>query len=120
MIVGRFTKGTTPTTLAADTKVIVRYPFTAQTRLPKLTVWLDGLGSGSATAIQQVMRGIIYDSADKLVAQGVEIVVASGQAGKWVDLPFTNIPGGVLLQATDFYGIGFHAGPSTNVIRVYA
>lgn len=120
MIVGRFTKGTVPTTLAADTKVIIRYPFTARTRLSKLTVWIDGLGSGSGVAFQQVMRGIVYDSADKLVAQGVEVVVAAGQVGKWIDLPFTNIPGGVLLPATDFYGIGFHAGPSTNVIRVFA
>lgn len=117
MIVGRSTPGSTPFTMAADTKLVTRFQFVGPTRLPKLTVYLDGLGGGVGS---QVVRGIVYDSSDALLASGDQISVAAGQAAGWVDLTFKQTPGGVLLPSSGYYDIGIHVGAATNVIRVFS
>lgn len=117
MIVGRYQQGATPFELAADLKLVTRFAFVGPTRIPKIEMYLDGLGSG--TGSEQVARGVIYDAADMLLAEGDEIVVVRGQEAGWVDLRFSLVPGGVWLPRSGGYDIGIHAGPATNVIRVF-
>lgn len=118
MIVGRSTKGSTPVTLAADTKFVARTQFIEASYLPKISVYLDGKGTGLAA---QVARGIVYDASnDRLVCQGDEVRVAKGQNAGWVDFTFTNLPGGCLIPTPGYYDLGIHAGGVSNTIRVYA
>lgn len=117
MIVGRSKPGATPTALAADTKLVSRFQFVGPTRLPKITIYLDGLGGGVG---QQVARGVVYGSNDVLLGSGDEIIVKAGKAAGWVDLTFRKVSGGVLLPDSGYYDLGIHVGATSNVIRVYS
>jgi hypothetical protein len=115
VIVGKTAKGATTYEMAADTKRVAYADFPAAARVPKLTAYLDSLGSGAGP---QAVRAVVYDAADALVAQGAEVQVAPDSLARWVDLPF-DAPGGVEVRAPGVYALGLHAGPTTGNVRAY-
>lgn len=115
-LLGKTRIGGTPFELVGNTKRVARYAVPFATSVPKLTIYVDGLGSGNG---DQVVRGVIYDSGGSLLAMGDEVLVADGQAAGWVDLPFTTYPGGVQLPAAGNYDFGVLGGVQTNSVRVY-
>lgn len=116
-LLGKLTQGATAFELVADRKRTTRFEVVEETiRVAKLSVYVDGLGSGSET--QQVMRGVIYDGTTaKLMGYTSEVAVLDGQAGGWVDLPFTTL-GGIELPP-GLYDFGVHVGGIANIIRFY-
>jgi hypothetical protein len=116
MIFGRTAIGVTPTALALDTRhTSVVTPLRAEL-LSKVTVYLDGQGSGVGP---QVARAVIYDAAGNLFAESAEVVVLDGQAAGWVDFSFD---GTVYLgkpMPVQTYRVGVHAGGATSSIRLY-
>lgn len=117
-IFGQSTIGDTIFTLPADYKRVTRFRSPAVVcRVPKLTIYCDGLGTGIG---DQRMRGVIYDFFGNLVAKSDEVVVKDNQPPGWVDLMFlTEWPTGVPLAIATIYDFGIHAGPVANTIRVY-
>lgn len=114
-VIGSTHKGAVPVELVADTKRVARYAVPLEVLVPKLTLYVDGLGSGSG---DQVVRGVIYDSVGVLRATSDQVTIHDGQAGGWVDLPFSAYPGGVPLVAAS-YDFGVISGGNTNSARVY-
>lgn len=114
-LLGKTTKGGTRFELGSDTKRVARVTVLQPANVVKLSIYVDGLGSGNG---DQVMRGVIYDSGGALVAVGDEVIVHDGQAAGWVDLPLTAYPHGVPLLAAS-YDFGVIGGAQTNSIRVY-
>lgn len=101
--------------VVADKKYASSF-FAPACAVAKLTVLLDGLGSGIGN---QTIRAIIYDAATgALLAVGDETVIADGAPTKWTDLLFSNYPGGVVLKAGDVQ-IGLIGGTNTNTVRVW-
>ena len=125
MIVGKQAKGaySLDSFVGALTnkKVVAHVKFEQAVYVPKLTVYLDGLG-GAAGAGPQRVRGVIYEyltsggGLGALRGASDEVVVADGQAGGWVDLRFPT-PGGVPIPA-GVCDLGVHVGPSGRV-RLY-
>lgn len=114
-LLGKVGKGGMSFALGADTKRVARYTVASKVNAVKLSIYVDGLGSGVG---DQVMRGVIYDTAGNLVAVGDEVVVRDGQAAGWVDLPLSAYRGGVPLVAAS-YDFGVLGGAQTNSIRVF-
>lgn len=104
--------------IPADYKRVARFRSPAvASRVPKMTIYCDGLGAGVG---DQHMRGVIYDFFGNLVAKSDEVVVRDGQPPGWVDLSFLREwPTGVPLAVATLYDLGIHAGPIANTIRVY-
>jgi hypothetical protein len=115
-LVGKTRPGGTAFEIGSDTKRVARYQFPQPCRIVKLSIYVDGQGSGSG---DQVMRGVIYDATGNLVATGDEVRVLDGQAAGWVDLPFASYPGGVQIAAGALYDLGVLGGANTNSIRAY-
>lgn len=115
-VIGSTHRGATPFELAADTKRVVRYTVAVPVNVVKLSVYVDGLGSGSG---DQAMRGIIYGSDGSLIAQGDEVIVHDGQTVGWVDLPFSVFSGGVRLSGGADYDLGVLGGTNSKSARVY-
>ena len=101
--------------LAMDVKRVAIFTFPASVRVPKLTAYLDGLGSGLG---DQVVRGVIYDPSDNRLAQGSEVTIRGDSPAAWVDLPFTDV-GGVAIPTAGAYRLGVIAGAANNSGRIY-
>lgn len=111
-LVGKSLPGITPVDLAADSKTVARYTLGRDATIVKLSVYVDGFGLGAG---DQVMRGVIYDTAGNLLGQSDEVLVLDGQAAGWVDLAFAV---GVKLLAAD-YDFGVIGGPQDSSVRLY-
>lgn len=114
-LIGKTTVGGFSFDLPADTKRVARYNVPVATRIVKLSIYVDGLGSGVGT---QVMRGVVYDASGTLIAMGDEVMVNDGDPASWVDLTFSSFVGGVPVLA-GLYDFGVIGGANTNSIRVY-
>lgn len=115
-VIGKTRPGATQFEIVANTKRVARYLWLLPARAVKLSVYVDGLGSGNG---DQVMRGVIYDASGSLVAMGDEVLVHDGQAAGWIDLTFAAFPFGVKLTGGAQYDFGVIGGVATNSIRVY-
>lgn len=115
MIVGKTSAGSLAAELGADTKRVARFAVPSPVRAAKLSAFMDGLGSGAGP---QAVRGVIYDAAGALVAEGDEVWVEDGQEAAWVDLPFESTKGGVELDAAT-YDFGVLGGGAGKTIRLY-
>lgn len=109
-----------PAEWASNLKRLMEMPVPpAGSRLVKLAVYLDGLGSGVGS---QVARPVMYNGAfpGTLTAVGSEVVVADGQPPGWVDFRFLDAyPSGVeVLSGVN--GLGLIFGENTNTIRLYS
>jgi hypothetical protein len=114
MILGGSKAGGTAVELVADRVRVNPGVLPAPAHLSHVAAYLDGLGAGAGAAL---LRAVIYDGADKLVARSAEGAIADGQAASWVQFRFdTN--GGLLLPA-DTYSIGLHIGGVTNNARTW-
>jgi hypothetical protein len=114
-IFGKTNVGATTTTVQADTKRVSRYHCLESCFVPKLSMYLDGLGGGDGTAL---LKAVVYDTDGNLIAVGDEVQILSGSQPGWVDLGFST-PGGVPFEVAD-YDMGFLAGGETNIVRSYA
>lgn len=114
-LIGKPREGASAFELGANEKRVARFEVPAAVRVPKLTVYLDGLG---APVGQQVLRGVVYGTDDSLVAAGDEVTVEAGQPAGWVDLPFSGFPEGVELAA-GAYDFGVLGGASASLVRVF-
>jgi hypothetical protein len=115
-LLGTTTPGDQVFEVASNTKRVSRYMAQETAFLNKLTIYCDGLGSGSGS---QVVRGVVYDTVGNLIASGDEVVIQDGQRAGWVDLPFSAYVDGVPLIAGTKYDFGYLAGDNTNTMRVY-
>lgn len=111
------TNGTTPGVAGFDLNVkqVARFNLPQIGTISKASVYLDGLGPGAGT---QVCRFVIYSATDALIAVSDEVTVANDQQPGWVDFTFSAYAGALVMQPGDFFG-GIHAGPYTDVIRLY-
>jgi hypothetical protein len=99
------TAGAAPLAVAADEKVVSRFTLGAG-RLAKLTAYLDTTQAGSPVPL----RAVVYDAAGALRARGGEVVLGTGLAPRWVDLPLApELRGGLPVGAGE-YDLGLHAG----------
>jgi hypothetical protein len=112
-IVGKLTKGATPTPLPTNVRRTARITFPRACYIAKLSVYSDTLGSAAG---QQALRAVIYAaSGGALVAAGSDVPVPGGQDAHWMDFTF---PEPVLVQAAS-YDLGIQGGPDSNIIRTY-
>ena len=90
MIIGTKTIGSSFRTMVADKRVlmVLGSSLSLSTVPSKVTAYVDGLGSGSGS---QRLKALLYVNA-ALVAESVEVIVASGSAGAWLDFEFTDFP----------------------------
>jgi len=114
MILGRTRPGADAVDLAADTVRVTDITVDTTLHLSHLAAYLDG---GGPNAGQALVRGVVYDSADALVAVGDQIAVPDGAPPTWVQLPFSESGG--LALAPDDYAIGLHVGGVTNCARTF-
>jgi hypothetical protein len=123
MIIGTKTIGSSFRTMVADERVlmVLDSSLSVSTVPSKVTAYVDGLGSGSGS---QRLKALLYVN-NALVAESVEVIVASGSAGAWLDFEFTNFPDvsePVVVDPTNgqanSLAIGFMAGTASNVARV--
>ena len=123
MIIGTKTIGSSFRTMVADKRVLMVLggSLSVSTVPSKVTAYVDGLGSGSGS---QRLKALLYVN-NALVAESVEVIVASGSAGAWLDFEFTDFPDvsePVVVDPTngqmDSLAIGFMAGTASNVARV--
>lgn len=85
-------------------------------RVVKGSAWADGLGSGTGQAKH---KAVIYDAATgSLVAVGDEILIEDGAPASWVELTFSEYPGGVELAAGD-YDFGTIVGGDNDASRFF-
>lgn len=115
-LIGETRVGDTITAVAVNTKRVAGFTLSAPTRIVKLSLACDG-GGGAATGNYAKLRPVIYQS-NALIAVGDEVIVASDDPVRWVDLPFlAAFPGGVVVGAgtTEF---GVLVGGDANVLRV--
>lgn len=117
MILGRVDIMDSPLllTLDADTKQAARFHLPEIGVLSRISVYLDGQGSGVG---DQSARAGIYDVLGNLIAESDDVTVADGQAQGWVDFPITSLLGRVILPVGDYY-LAVQAGASTDTIRLY-
>jgi hypothetical protein len=101
-----------------DKKYTTKWDCPFNGTLTKLSVYLDGKGSGSGN---QVLKAIVYSASgsapNELVTSAVssEVTVTDGQSEGWVDFTFTTPP----TVTTTEYFIGIIAGGNTNTTRLY-
>lgn len=115
-LIGQTAIGPEVVELPTDTKRVARFSVPGGVRIPKLSVYLDGEGSGSGDA---VARAVVYRASDSaLVATSDEVAVAEGQEAGWVDFRFTENEAGLLVSDSADYDFGVHVGGATNRIRV--
>jgi hypothetical protein len=113
-VVGKLTHGALSRELAADHVRVARVQFGSAVRVPKLSLYADGLGVGAGSAR---LKAVIYDAAGNLVGLGSEVVIPKGLTPGWVDLPFA-LPGGIVVPAA-VYDVGLIAGGDPFVARVF-
>ena len=112
-LVGKLTKGATPTALPINVRRTARITFPRACYVAKLSVYSDTLGSAAG---QQTLRAVLYAvTGAGLVAVGKDVSVPGGQDARWMDFTF---PSPVLVQAAS-YDVGIQGGPDTNVFRTY-
>lgn len=114
MILGRPRPGATATNLPADRIRVTGVTSGEPLRLSHLAAYLDGGGPNAGAAL---IRGVIYDTDDNLIARGDEVSVPDGTPAGWVQLPF-GTDGGLALPADD-YSLGIHVGGVTNCARTF-
>jgi hypothetical protein len=114
VIVGNRHLGSTVVALAAETKWLSTFEVPGQGLIGKLSVYLDGQGPGSGTA---VATGLVYDTLGHFVARTDELSIPGGFAGQWVDFHFSALPGGCPIGPGHF-SFGLHLGGGSNVVRV--
>lgn len=114
MILGRRTRGATPVNLAADKIRVTAIDSSVLTNVSHLAAYLDGLGPNAGEAL---IRAVIYDSTDHLIARSDEVAIDTGAAAAWVQFPFSDVPGMLLPIGT--HSIGLHVGGVTNCARIY-
>lgn len=116
-IVGATVQGDRVDELPADYKRVARFAVAQAIRLVKLSLYLDGYGSGVG---DQVIRPVIYQTGGALFLVGSEQTIVDGQEPGWVDLSFLSdtYPEGVPVAAGT-YDFGLIAGQVANSIRVY-
>jgi hypothetical protein len=115
MIVGNRNIGATVVGLAAETKRLAVFEIPGKGLIGKLSVYLDGLGPGSGTAL---VTGLVYDTAGVFVGRTDEVAIPGGQPAAWVDFHFTDIPGGCPVGPGHF-SLGLHLGGGSNIVRVH-
>jgi hypothetical protein len=104
--------------LNADTKRVNKFTLSEGGTVTKLSVYLDGLGSGSGG---QAVRAVVYDddgtggNPGTLKAQSVDVTIPDGQTAGWVDFTITSP---VALAAGDYW-LGLHVGASSSALRVW-
>ncbi len=111
--------GTSTITRAINAKAVGRHQAPATGSITKLTVKVDGLGTGTGN---QVMKGVVYGDTSPnnpaaLLGASAEVTVTDGQAAGEVDLVFAT---GIPITAELYYHLGIHTGANTNTIRWYA
>lgn len=114
MILGRPHIGATALNLAADRVRVTGAHAGAPVQLSHVAAYLDGLGPNAGHAL---IRAVIYDATDHLIARSDEIEVDNGAAAAWVQFPFTD-DGGMPLAGGD-YSAGLHVGGVTNCARTW-
>lgn len=103
--------------VTSDQKLVMRVTWPWQKNVSKVSIYLDGQGSGIG---DQVARAVIYDAAtNALVAVGDEVVVREGQKPGWVDFSFSALKGKLALVPGDIF-VGLHTGLAANTIRMSA
>jgi virginiamycin B lyase len=80
--------------------------------ITKLRAYLDGNGGATGS---QVLRGVLYRGAapGALVAQTEDVTIAAGEAGRWVELPFSS----PVRLGVHYYWLGLHSGGTQGVAR---
>jgi hypothetical protein len=112
-IVGKITRGATPTPLPVNVRRTARIAFQRACYLAKLSVYADTLGSAAG---EQALRAVVYaTTGGGLVAAGTDVSVPGGQTARWMDFTF---PEPVLVQAAS-YDVGIQGGPDSNIFRTY-
>lgn len=115
-LVGETRLGDTLFTLVPDTKRSSEFSTILPGYVAKLSVGIDGNG-GAIPTTTATLRGLVYQSG-VLLSVGDEVVVTSGDALTWRDLPFTvAAPGGVSIAAGEVE-FGVLVGGTANLIRV--
>lgn len=115
-LIGETRVGDTITAVAKDTKRVAGFTLSAPTRIVKLSLACDG-GGGAAPGNFAKLRPVIYQ-ANALIAVGDEVLVASGDPVRWVDLPFlAALPSGIVVGAGTTE-LGVLVGGDANVLRV--
>lgn len=115
MIVGTITQGGTATNLAVDKSYLSgALSLGEQSKLVKITLPLDGGGSGTG---DQTLRAMVYEGAagGALLGTSDEVVIADGAALEWVDFAFPDLP---LLPVGDYY-LAVGASSATTTARAY-
>lgn len=112
--VGKLKVGGLPWEMVADTVRTSRVQFGFDAKVPKLSAYVDGLGSGNG---EGKIKAVLYDAAGNLIALGSEVIIPKGLSPGWVDLPF-EMPGGITVPAA-VYDVGLIAGGDTRVARVF-
>lgn len=112
-IVGKTDTGEATLALAGDAKYVSRFYFPAECYVSKLALYGDSFTIGDPGT--QPLRGLIYDTADALLAVGDPVDVPRGEQQAWINLPF-GAP--VHLPGPGYYDIGMHIGLPSNLIRM--
>lgn len=113
MIIGNTSVAGVPVERDTDTKRVSRFLVPLDGYIVKLTLWLDGLGSGVG---DQVHKAVVYGSGGELRGEGVETTVKDGQAAWWTDFLFSTP---VAVTAGEEIDFGLLSGPAANTTRVW-
>lgn len=117
---GRTTVGLTPYEMVSDTLVVAWMATKVDALLSKVSIYLDGNGSGGLPGSTQAAKAVLYDANDNLVATSNEVVVIDNQPAGWADFIFSWPKGAPLDLAPAPFQLGLIAGgPTTNLIRVF-
>lgn len=114
MILGRTRRGATAINLATDRVRGVDLTLGTPAHLSHLAVLVDGLGLNLGTTL---LRGVIYETDDVLIARGEEVMVHDGDPEAWVQLPM-GASAGMLLDAGN-YRFGIHIGGVVGCARTF-
>lgn len=116
MIFGNTIYDRVVTGFAPDTWVASPVEISVDTRLSKMTLYVDGNAGGLT---EQWLRASVHDSTGAAVATSDVVTVVSGQAASFVDFSFLTVsPGGAAVSAGT-YEMLVHAGGAEEVARFY-
>ena len=114
MILGNTHPGAAAVNLAADRVRVRQVTGDTPTHLSHIAAYLDGHGPNAGHAL---IRGVVYDATDTLLASGDEVTIDTGAPAGWVQFPFS-AAGGMLLPVGNLQ-IGLHIGGVTNCARTF-